>query len=134
MKNAPQKRRNTPSKQRVLSFMEQHKEAVSHEMLEEALGNEMNRVTIYRILNRFEEDGIVHKIVSDEGIAHFALCSGCDHRHEQHNHIHFRCVKCQTVECLHENVDLKVPPGYTVNDTNLMVSGICVQCNSISQP
>lgn len=127
--NTPQKRRNTPSKKRVLSFMKEHNEAVSHDMLEQALGSEMNRVTIYRILNSFEEDGIVHKIVSDEGIAHFALCSDCDHHHEQHNHIHFRCTQCQTIECLHENLDLKVPHGYTVSDANLMVSGVCVQCN-----
>lgn len=127
-------RRNTPSKKLILEFLQEAQEALSHEMIEASLGSKMNRVTIYRILNAFEEDGIVHKVVSDNGVTHYALCSSnCEttqHHEHLHNHIHFRCEECKSLICMNENVDLKVPKGYLIKSTNLTVSGICPQCQN----
>lgn len=112
-----------------MAYLQSKNEAVSHEMIQHALDGEMNRVTIYRILKSFEEDGIVHKVMSDDGVLHFALCNDCDHDHShQHNHIHFRCTQCNTVECLDEKVSLNLPDGYKVSETNLLVKGYCAQC------
>jgi Fur family ferric uptake transcriptional regulator len=132
MNKASTRRRNTPSKSLILKYLQEAKEAVSHEMIEASVGEKMNRVTIYRILNAFEEDGIVHKVVSDNGVAHYALCANnCDHTHNHnhlHNHIHFRCEKCNSLTCMDESVDLKVPKGYQIKSTNLTVSGVCPDC------
>jgi len=127
---AKTQRRHTKSQQMVLDYFEKKEQAISHDMLEKALGKEMNRVTIYRILNRFEEDGIVHKIVSRDGVAHYAKCeSHCNHNHHKDNHIHFRCTQCDTITCMDQTVPLALPTSYVVDNTNFLVSGICPKCN-----
>ncbi len=127
---AKTQRRQTKSQKLVLDFFNENDQAISHEMLEKALGDKMNRVTIYRILNRFEEDGIVHKIVSRDGVAHFARCeSDCNHDHHRDNHIHFRCTQCDTISCMEQTVALSLPSSYTVENTNFLVSGVCPKCN-----
>ena len=82
-------RRNTPSKEAVLQVLQKSKDALSQDMIEEQLTGKIDRVTIYRILNRFCEDGITHKIVADDGKKYFALCRDCEHTPEHHHdHIH----------------------------------------------
>lgn len=127
------KRRNTPAKKNILNFLEQSQEAVNHEMIEQAMNGKMNRVTIYRILNAFEEDGVVHKVMSDNGVAHYALCasSGCSHHKEHkhlHNHLHFRCEKCNTISCMDESLEVNIPDSYIIHNVNFTISGICPSC------
>lgn len=60
-------RRNTPAKQEILLMLQDAHSALSQDMIEQQMKGTVDRVTIYRVLNSFCEDGIVHKIVSDEG-------------------------------------------------------------------
>ena len=71
------KRRNTPAKNEVLMLLKNSASAQSQDMIEEQMNGKMDRVTIYRILNSFYEDGIVHRITSDEGKHYYALCNTC---------------------------------------------------------
>lgn len=103
-------------------------EAMSQDMIEEKMKGNVDRVTIYRILNSFCEDGIVHKVVSDEGKNYFALCNKCDKENHYHDHFHFKCIKCQKVECLMEEVTIKLPKGYQSENVNCWVSGYCSDC------
>ena len=73
-------RRQTPSKEEVLNVLSKAKKALSQEDIEKKVTVAMDRVTIYRVLNRFCEDGIVHKIVSEDGKQYFALCVNCDEK------------------------------------------------------
>lgn len=98
--------------------------------LEHKLGNSFDRVTIYRTLNAFLESGIIHKIPDDSGATQYALCDNCD-VHEHHDeHIHFKCTVCNKLECLdHYTVpQFEVPQGYTVKTADLVVTGICADC------
>ena len=105
-------RRNTASKEIVLNLLEKSSSALSQDILEDRVKGQMDRVTIYRVLNRFCEDGIVHKFMSDEGKFYYALCKSCTKDHHAHNHIHFRCLNCDKVECLPNLVQPKLPEGY----------------------
>lgn len=122
------KKRNTPGKQRVREILEQAGSALSQDLLEARLKGKMDRVTIYRILHSFEEDGIVHKVISDEGKAFYALCHGCESTHHNHEHAHFRCVACQRVECLPAPVKVALPEGYSMQQSNYWLSGVCNAC------
>jgi Fur family transcriptional regulator, ferric uptake regulator len=125
------KKRNTRSKQMVLEMLQASPNAMSQEMLEQQLGAEINRVTIYRILHSFEEDGTVHRIVSDSGKTFYALCKNCgDHQHND-KHPHFQCTVCNKLECLPEEVPVKVPKGYKLYNTNITLTGICRECNKM---
>lgn len=97
-------------------------------MIQEELSIEVDRATIYRVLNRFLEDGVVHKVIGENGKQYFALCENCDSHDHNHNHFHFRCVQCGKVECLAKEVKINLPAGYSAQNFNGMVSGQCAEC------
>ena len=123
------KRRSTSSKIEVLNTIKSHGSAMSHEMISEKTDN-LNRATIYRILNRFCEDGVMHRIVDENGKQFFALCEQCDKSNHYHNHFHFKCTLCETVECMNRELNFSLPEGYSVDNFNAMISGICKSCNT----
>ena len=122
-------RRNTPSKQAVLKILNASKVALSQEDIVHEVKGTMDRVTIYRVLNSFCEDGYVHKILGDDGKHYFAVCLNCHEKKHQHNHFHFRCLKCQKVECLKQEVDVKIPRGYVLENVNCLLTGYCKACS-----
>lgn len=124
------KKRNTKTKELVRSVFETTDRALTHEDIEKALDGQMDRVTIYRILQGFEEDGLVHKIADESGKWHYATCRGCSGEHHNDNHIHFYCVACQTISCLDTPVSQpKLPAGYSIKDITYLISGNCPDCH-----
>jgi Fur family ferric uptake transcriptional regulator len=122
------KRRNTISKEAVLSVLVNAGKAMSRDAIEQKIAIGIDRATIYRVLNRFCEDGLIHKIVAEDGKQYFAVCMKCDENIFTDNHFHFRCTNCQTIECLPEAVHFSVPDGYHVESINCVLTGICKDC------
>jgi Fur family ferric uptake transcriptional regulator len=122
------KRRNTATQEAVLSILTNAGKALSHDAIEQKIDLELDRATIYRILNRFCADGIVHKIVADDGKQYFAVCQQCDEQHLSDNHFHFRCTRCMSIECLPALVHFSVPNGYSVEHLNCVLIGVCKDC------
>lgn len=123
-------RRKTPARTAILSQFQSANTALSHEMLEQRLGERVNRATIYRILKRLTADGIVHRIVTTEGIQYFALCAQCGENDHRHQHLHFRCVSCDRMECLEQDIKYSLPAGYQPMAFNATISGLCRACAS----
>ncbi len=123
------RRRNTPAKNAILNLLKDAGTALSQDMIEEKVKGEMDRVTIYRVLNSFCEDGITHRIVADNGKYYFALCLSCSDDAHSHDHFHFRCLTCETVECLDEEVTVTLPQGYVMQNINSWVTGYCKNCS-----
>lgn len=123
------KRRNTLSKEAVLSVLTLSRKAMSQDAIIKKMEVTADRATIYRILNRFVEDEIVHKIVADDGKQYFAVCVKCDKQTIPDNHFHFRCTKCETIECLPSMVNFSAPEGYNVERLNAVLIGICKDCS-----
>lgn len=90
---------------------------------------EADRATVYRILNRFCKDEIVHKIVADDGKQYFAVCTKDDNASIPGNHFHFRCTKCETIECLPTSIEFSVPEKYIVQHMNCILVGVCKDCS-----
>lgn len=122
------KRRNTPARQEILEIIEKSSSALSQDMIEQQMTIEADRVTIYRLLNRFCEDGIAHKIVAEDGKSYFARCNSCDEHQHHHDHFHFKCIKCAVIECLNQPINITLPAGYQVTEMNCVVNGICSKC------
>lgn len=123
------KRRNTQSKEAVLDLLLNTGKAMSRDAIEHKLEIGIDRATIYRVLNRFCEDGLVHKIVAEDGKQYFAVCNKCDEKQIPDNHFHFRCTNCESIECLPEAVHFSVPNGYNVKSVNCVLTGICNDCS-----
>jgi Fur family ferric uptake transcriptional regulator len=122
------KRRSTPTKEAVIAVLSASTKAMSQDAIEQKIETEIDRATIYRALNQFCEDGIVHKIVADDGKQYFAVCKKCDQQTLPDNHFHFRCTKCQTIECLPATVHFSIPATYEVERVNCVLVGTCGAC------
>lgn len=120
--------RNTVAKTKVLELLSHSEVALSHTEIESEIEIPVNRVTIYRILDRLIDEGIIHKIVNTDGAMKYALCHNCTMTHH-HNHVHFSCQKCKAVTCL-EGVEptFKLPSDYKIQEVNFTVSGLCPNC------
>ncbi len=116
----------------ILSLFQTHKKALTHADLEAKYDKKFDRVTIYRTLSSFLENGLLHKIPDDSGVAKYALChhEGTAHTHDDH-HVHFKCKQCEKIECLHtlEIPKLQLPKKYKMENANLLIDGICATCN-----
>jgi Fur family transcriptional regulator, ferric uptake regulator len=122
------KKRNTPTKQAVLSVLQTADKALSPEDIEKAVEREIDRVTIYRVLNGFCDDGLAHRIIADDGRQYFAFCAGCSGGQHFHDHYHFRCLGCQKLECLNQQVSVSLPMGYRLEQVNCILTGYCAGC------
>ncbi len=123
------KRRNTPTKQAVLDLFDSRETALNQEQIELQLQEKMDRATIYRILNNFCEDGVMHKVVGDDGINYFAMCkTSCQEKQHQHDHFHFRCTACNQLVCLNEEIKINLPEGFSMKDCNCVITGVCHNC------
>lgn len=123
------KRRNTPSKDAVLNLLTDAGKAMSHDAIEKQITVDIDRATIYRVLNSFCTDGLVHRIVAEDGKQYFAICNKCEGKKHADNHFHFRCTVCQTIECLPEMVHFSTPKGYIVSSVNCVLTGTCKDCS-----
>lgn len=122
------KRRNTATKEAVLSVLNLSGKAMSQVAIEKKIGVDINRATIYRVLNRYCEDGILHRIVADDGRQYFALCIKCEENQQPLHHFHFRCKECETIECLPIPVHFSLPDAYQVEEINCVLTGVCKDC------
>lgn len=105
--------------------------ALSLQDLENQLGT-FDRITLYRTLKSFEEKGLIHKLADAGGGSKYALCEGkCDEDHHHDHHVHFHCEKCDKSFCIDEvSVPaVNVPEGYTMTSRDMMVKGVCKECN-----
>ncbi|CAZ98355.1 transcriptional repressor [Zobellia galactanivorans] len=122
------KRRNTPTKEAVLSVLSSSTKAMSPDAIAKKIDVAIDRATIYRVLNRFCEDGVLHRVVADDGKQYFALCLKCDENEKPLHHFHFRCKNCETIECLPLPVNFTIAKGYEVESVNCVLIGVCKDC------
>ncbi|MEH6306436.1 transcriptional repressor [Olivibacter sp. CPCC 100613] len=110
--------------------------ATSQPDLERSIGDDIDRVTLYRVLSAFEEKGIIHKIFDLHGTATYALCSTQCKSHEHHDeHVHFTCSNCNSVYCLEEIKlpNISTPSGFTIDQVSVNAIGICNKCKTLRE-
>ncbi|HMR17903.1 MAG TPA: transcriptional repressor [Sphingobacterium sp.] len=125
--------RITQPRLRVLEIIDTKNSAISQPELEKVLGDEIDRVTLYRILASFEEKGILHKVFDLNGTATYAICSTqCTTHHHHDQHVHFICSNCNSVFCLDEISipNIHVPPKFSLHSVAINAVGLCDKCQS----
>lgn len=93
--------RNTAARSAILELINDSNVALSQPAIQHKLNGLCDRVTIYRVLERLLDDGLIHKIVNVNGVVNYAACNSCNHTHDHdHEHIHFSCRICSELTCL----------------------------------
>jgi Fur family ferric uptake transcriptional regulator len=94
------------------------------------MGDLYDRITFYRSVQTMLEVGIIHRIIVDHVTVKYAL-NQCDKGHCHHtSHAHFYCRVCNELTCLNETeVQANIPKGYIQEELELLIRGVCKQCN-----
>jgi Fur family transcriptional regulator, ferric uptake regulator len=122
----------TGSRKKILQLFVSQGGALAHGDIEKKAGERFDRVTVYRTLQTFVEKGIIHTIPTADNSVLYALCKDeCTEGHHHDHHIHFVCTGCHKTWCLDDVVtpEIKLPKGYTAGQVEVVVNGICKECN-----
>lgn len=114
----------------VLEILNAQKTAVSLSDLENSF-EKSDRITLYRTIKTFQENGLVHSIDDGTGAPKYALCEeGCNCDIERDLHVHFHCRVCSETFCLpkYKIPDIELPEKFRPEEANLVVKGICGKC------
>ena len=114
----------------VLEFLLKQSSAISLTDVEKGL-DPSDRVTLYRVLKKFEEKGLVHSIDDGSGAPKYALCAAeCKAGHHHDLHVHFFCHACKETSCLPKSTipQVTLPEGFASEEVNLIVKGTCNKC------
>lgn len=90
----------------------------------------LDKSSIFRVLTLFREHHLVHSIETGEGIVKYELCLSRHTDGDDDEHVHFYCERCHRTICLHDVPvpRVPVPEGFSAEETNVLVRGICDRC------
>ncbi|MCI4667318.1 MAG: transcriptional repressor [Bacteroidia bacterium] len=122
--------RKTKSVRIILEQFEHTNEAISVVDLVESLREEMNKTTVYRILDRLDGNGTLHSFMGMDGKKWYAKCKDCFSSTPSTSHPHFQCKVCGKVECLDFDIEIPILPDRRIESAELLLVGMCEQCIS----
>lgn len=113
----------------LLLTMEEYKSAMPYSAIQKAMKS-MDRVTLYRTLESLKKKGIIHKAFQEKNESYYAICSQkCGKNHHHHDHIHFRCVRCEAVTCEKPSEVIEISiPDKEIHKISIHVEGVCQLC------
>ena len=121
--------RNTKTVQLLLNLFVKEDNALSVVDLVSILSNQMNKTTVYRILHRLEEAGILHSFVDKDGLKRYAKGSQrTSSMDNQINHPHFLCEDCGISTCLPLKISTPSLPNYVIKSSEQLYLGQCKDC------
>lgn len=124
--------RKTKSLETIVNIFNNSNKAISVVDLVQLLKNEMNKTTVYRILDKLEEEGFVHSFLALDGLKRYAKCQGCSSELHIDTHPHFQCQKCGKLDCLSEEISIPPISSRQVDFAQILLVGLCDTC--ISKP
>tara|TARA_A100000164_G_scaffold327243_1_gene313470 strand:- start:816 stop:1205 length:390 start_codon:yes stop_codon:yes gene_type:complete len=124
--------RKTKTVKLLLNLFDQEKNAISVVDLVSFFSNDMNKTTVYRILNRLEESGVLHSFIDKDGLKRYAR--GDQRITASDNpsiHPHFLCEGCGISTCLPLKISTPSIPNYIINSSEQLYLGQCKDCQPL---
>lgn len=120
--------KRTSCREGIIETILSENQALSEKEIRDKLSANYDRATIYRSFKTLENKNIVHKIVVDNQLVKYALDNSITNKKE---HAHFYCNKCEKVTCLNgiQMQKSELPQGYTEFETEILIKGVCKDCN-----
>jgi Fur family ferric uptake transcriptional regulator len=121
------KLRVTNTRLLVLNFLMAQQKAFSHADLEAKFSNQINRVSIYRVLYTLLARKILCKFVDSNARVLYVFSAHSQHRDE---HPHFKCNLCDQVIHLPQLPEdyIALLREHQVEQLHLLVEGVCKDC------
>ena len=121
-----------PNRVRVIEIVGNSSSPLSAQDIHDTMSRtqEINRVTVYRILDLLVENGLLEKISTADRAFHFGMAPNSNHP----AHPHFYCRNCGAIECLSpESLQLEMEalnrtfPG-VIEKAQVRLDGVCKTC------
>ena len=120
--------RKTQSVSLVLNEFEKNSKAISAIELVKRLDDKINKTTVYRLLDKLEDDGLLHYFLDSNGVKWFAKCKICSKSKHHDVHPHFQCLDCGKVDCLAVSFSIPKIPNRKIEVSQLLIQGKCEAC------
>jgi Fur family ferric uptake transcriptional regulator len=123
--------RRTPQRTAVLQTLVNATKPLTQDQLADRLGQKApNKVTIYRILEKLLNAGLVHKAFLRQRTWHYELAHNCT---DTQCHPHFTCTYCGDTHCMTEvTMPMARSPhnGFVFHRQRIQLEGLCPRCSS----
>lgn len=106
----------TSARKSILEILINSNKPLSYEDIKDNIS--MDKATFYRNITIFEDEKIVDSFESNDKKRYFEI--------KKSSHSHFICNSCSKIECIHENLNLKIQ-DYKIE--NIILKGKCKECN-----
>ena len=123
--------RQTPVRRAVLAAVSGKGYALTGAEIEVEIGTDLDRITLYRTLKNFEQQGLIHRVIDDTDVLRYAACSiECSAGAHFDNHVHFKCGACNHTYCLSQVAipPVQLPQGFQTERRDFLLSGTCGFC------
>jgi len=120
--------RQTKQLKILTAIFHRKKQAIAVSDLVKLLDKEMNKSTVYRILDKLVQDGVVHSFLGKGGHKWYAKCLDCSCEQHHDVHPHFQCKKCGEVKCMPLSFPVPSINGYKIDSVNVLMVGECSNC------
>lgn len=120
--------RKTQAVALLLNEFEKDSNAISSIELIKRLGDKINKTTVYRLLDKLEDDGLLHHFIDANSVKWFAKCKSCSKSEHHDIHPHFQCTDCGSVDCLEIKITIPEIPNRKTMNSHVLVLGQCEHC------
>ncbi len=94
---------------------------------------DLSEATVYRMLTKLTEEGLIEKKPSENGRgAVYRFCGTAD----CHGHLHLRCLVCDSTICLQSNESRQIERSigsefdFSVDEERSTIYGVCRECKT----
>lgn len=124
--------KHTAVREKILESFYKVPYALSVQDLQSQIPYKLDKVTVYRTVHTFVENGLLHDVAEVNGIHKYGLCSAHCPQHRHHEeHVHFTCQQCSQTYCLPVQVNLpELPSGFKAFEAKVILTGECQNCSS----
>lgn len=86
------------------------------------LDSTISRATVFNTLKVLSERCAVSTLFIEGGVVRYDICT--------EPHAHFRCSQCGAIVDvdIRRNASLHIPEGFSANNTQYIITGLCPQC------
>ena len=119
----------TTNRYNLLNKLDKYGSAMSYSTIQKQM-SPIDRVTLYRTIEVLKEKGIIHKAFQENNEIYYAICDvNCNDHHRCHEHIHFKCIECETIQCKDLGDTLEnLVPNLQIHKISINLEGLCEKC------